>query len=100
MIFQNATKENVINGVAYKNMNIKCSVESGKPPETLYLIRNNNTVKIGMEHGNIEYTFKPTQLDHNSIYTCEANNPLFIQPLRRNVRLNIKCELHLTVNTL
>ncbi|CAC5368465.1 unnamed protein product [Mytilus coruscus] len=89
MIFENATKENVLDGVAHIDLKINCSVKRGKPPETLSLIRHKKTVMTD-EHGNIEYTFTPTSLDHNVIYTCEAKNPMFIQPLRRNVRLNIK----------
>lgn len=95
MLFINA-KENVLNATIHKDLKIKCSVESGKPPETLSLIRRNAIVKTGGQ-GRIEFTFKPTKLDHNVTFTCEARSPLLTQPLKRNVRLNIKCKLHFTV---
>ncbi|XP_071150261.1 cell adhesion molecule Dscam1-like [Mytilus edulis] len=89
IIFINETNERMLTGIEYKTLRIKCSVESGKPPESLSLIRQNKTVKTG-GHGNIEYTFIPTKLDNNNTYTCEARSPILKHPLRRNVRINIQ----------
>lgn len=92
IMFSNATKEDILNGVENSTMRIVCSVKSGKPSETLLLKRNNEIVR-NSTYGSIEFTFKATKLDHNVEYTCEANSSLLKKPLKRNVHINIKCKL-------
>lgn len=92
MSFDYESKGNKIHGIESIALSVICRVQSGKPQETLSLIRNNNTVKTG-EHGKIEYILLPTKLDHNAEYTCEARSPLSNQPLRKTVQLNINCKL-------
>lgn len=92
MVFENTTEEDIINGIEFKALTIKCSVEKGKPPETLSLIRQNKTLNMS-GNGHIEFTLIPTQLDHNVTYTCKAKSPLSNSTLQKNVRINVKCKL-------
>ncbi|CAC5416675.1 unnamed protein product [Mytilus coruscus] len=56
-------------------LTLTCNVNSGKPEETIFWIKNETVVSSGGP-GSLQYTFIPQQEDNLQIYTCKANNSL------------------------
>ncbi|CAC5423610.1 unnamed protein product [Mytilus coruscus] len=92
--FVNSTND-TITGIEQQPLSVVCRVKRGKPPETLTLKRMAITVKAG-GHGSIVYRFNPEKIDHNIQFLCEAKSPLTSLPLRKTVKINIKCKFVLT----
>lgn len=87
----NVTQVNTVNGKEHTHMRLVCLVKSGKPLEELRWKTNRTIIKHGGP-GKLVYSFVPKTTDHNSVYTCEAQNSYMAIPLSKSIHLNIKCK--------
>lgn len=87
----NITDDDTVVGEENHLMNLSCSVDSGKPPETLTWRRDRSIVKQGGP-SKIVYSFIPAKTDYNSTFTCEAKNADMKKPLTKSIHINIKCK--------
>lgn len=88
----NVTKDNIVNGKENRLLNLVCFVERGKPPAVLRWKKNGFLISLGGSN-KLVYSFTPNKSDHQSGYTCEAQNTDMTKPLTQSIHLNIKCEL-------
>lgn len=87
----NVAQVNTVNGKEHTPMHLVCSVKSGQPLEELRWKKNRSIIRHGGP-GKLVYSFVPKTTDHNSVYTCEAQNLYMAIPLFKSIHLNIKCE--------
>ncbi|CAC5417636.1 unnamed protein product [Mytilus coruscus] len=94
---QNVTNQHTVKGIENCTLSLICLVESGKPSEELRWTKNGNTIHRGGP-SKLVYTFVPGKNDHQSVYTCEAQNPDMKIPLTKTIRLDIKYKPCIRIN--
>lgn len=80
-----------IRGIEGRSLDIICTVNSGKPPETLILTENGSTIQSG-KSGDIVYSFVPSREDHMKSFECFAVSDTLERPLTDKVILDIQCK--------
>ncbi|CAC5368461.1 unnamed protein product [Mytilus coruscus] len=93
----NVTHNNTVNGKENCPLNLVCLVESGKPPEVLRWRKNGILISQGGP-SKLVYSFVPMKTDHQSVFTCEAQNTDMEKPLTKSVHLNIKYKPSIKIN--
>ncbi|CAC5368456.1 unnamed protein product [Mytilus coruscus] len=93
----NVTDDYTVDGKEKCPLNLVCSVEGGKPPEVLTWRKDG---RIIMQEGpsKLVYSVIPDKTDHQSVYTCEAQNTDTEKPLTKSIHLNIKYKLSVEIN--
>lgn len=86
----NLTEDDIVNGKENRLLNLVCLVKRGKPPAILRWKNNGILISQGGS-SKLVYSFTPNKLDHQSVYTCEAQNTDMAKPLTKSIHLNIKC---------
>ncbi|CAG2248792.1 unnamed protein product [Mytilus edulis] len=70
------------------SLTIVCTVNSGKPEETLELQTNESTIQSGV-NGRLEYTFVPTRKNNRQSFKCSAISEILDNPLVYTIDLDI-----------
>ncbi|XP_052072853.1 netrin receptor DCC-like isoform X1 [Mytilus californianus] len=83
-----ANMTEIVLGIEGQQLTLTCNVNSGKPEETIFWIKNETVVSSGGP-GSLRYTFIPQQEDNLQNYTCKANNSLNSVPLEESVQLRL-----------
>ncbi|XP_063399990.1 cell adhesion molecule 4-like [Mytilus trossulus] len=78
-----------IAGTEGHNVTISCLVDSGVPPETLYLQSTNGLAKEG-SHGHINHSLVLNRPMNGTSFTCEAKSDQLVVPLVSQIQLLIK----------
>ncbi|XP_052072854.1 uncharacterized protein LOC127710938 isoform X2 [Mytilus californianus] len=86
-----ANMTEIVLGIEGQQLTLTCNVNSGKPEETIFWIKNETVVSSGGP-GSLRYTFIPQQEDNLQNYTCKANNSLNSVPLEESVQLRLTCQ--------
>ncbi|CAC5393266.1 HMCN [Mytilus coruscus] len=86
-----------IRGIAGHKLDIVCTANSGKPPETLFLTENGSTVQSG-ESGKIVYSFVPSRKDNMKSVECSAVSAMLERPLTDEDILDVQYKPSLTID--
>lgn len=87
----NITDNNIIKGRANSPLDLICLVKSGKPPEVLRWRKNKIIFKQGGP-SELVFSFIPDKTDHQSVYSCEVQNPDMETPFTKTIHLDIACK--------
>lgn len=79
-----------IDGQEGQQIDLRCVVQNGIPPVTVYLKRN--TTIISQEVGNnVSYSFVPTRKDNSGVIECSTKSLELEEQLNDTAVLFIKC---------
>lgn len=84
-------QQKYIRGIEGHTLHIVCTVNSGKPAETLFLTENGSTVQ-SCKSGKIVYSFVPNRKDNMKAFECSAASDMLERPLTDEVILDIQCK--------
>lgn len=81
-----------LDGQEGQQIHIRCVVQNGIPPVTVYLKRNTTIISHGSGVGyNVSYSFVPTREDNSGIIECSTKSTDLEEQLNDTAVLFIKC---------
>lgn len=82
----------IVQGEEDESLNLICTVKSGIPSEERMTWYNMSAPINTGGPGMLSVLITPTRNDHRKQYSCNVTSDSLLQPLQKNITLDIKCE--------